>query len=70
MSHRAIAEIAESFGMDIERVTDSPDERSFRIYKGANRVFAGAEEEVRKFFALYEKERPALFVESMYAYKE
>lgn len=71
MDDTAISEIAQSFGMDLEGAVGLPgDEKSFRLYKGAKQVFTGTEQDLRNFFARYEKNRPALFVESMYAYKE
>ncbi len=71
MNEKAISEIATSFGMDLEGALGLPgDEKSFRLYKGAKQVFTGTEQDVRIFFARYEKNRPALFMESMYAYKE
>lgn len=71
MKRETITEIAESFGFELEGVVGpSEDDRSFRVYKGANQVFTGTEEAVRSFFGRYEKERPGLFVESLYGYRD
>lgn len=71
MDDKTIAEVASTFGLDIEVASGLPGERkSFRIYKGANQVFAGTEEAARSFLVRYERERPGLFAESMYSYKE
>lgn len=71
MNERTVVEIAERFGMVIEGALGLPgDERSFRVYKGANQVFTGSEQAVRKFFVRYEKDRPQLFAERIHGYKE
>ena len=71
MEHKTIVEIAQYFGLDLEGADGLPgDQRSFRIYKGANQVFTGDEEAVRNFLVRYERERPALFAERTYETKE
>lgn len=71
MSESAIDTVAENFGLAIEPTAGLPgNEPLFRIYKGANRVFTGNEQEVRSFFARYERERPPLFAETLHGYKE
>lgn len=66
MNPKSISEIAEGFGLTIEPEADN----SIRIYKGVNKVFIGSEEAARNFFVTYDKERPRLFEESAYGYKE
>lgn len=71
VDHKTIFEIAGGFGLELEGRTSLPGNHpSFRIYKGAKRVFEGTEQEVRQFFARYEKERPGLLNESMYGARE
>lgn len=71
MDERTIIEIAASYGLIVEPAEGLPgDDESFRIYKGVKQVFVGNEPSVRRFFILYERQRPALYVEGMYGYKE
>lgn len=71
MRQETIEGVAEGFGLAIEATAGvSGNEQLFRIYKGAKRVFTGNEQEVKRFFALYERERPPLFAERAYDYRE
>ena len=71
MPNETIAQIAEKFGLVIEPVVAAPsDETSYRLFKGVNEIHAGSEESVREFLAKYEYERPGLFHESMFGYRE
>lgn len=71
MNERTIIEIAESYGLEVEPAAGLPgDDRSFRIYKGVKQVYTGNEMGVRRFFMRYELERPGLYFEGMFGYKE
>jgi hypothetical protein len=67
---KTVDEIAEGFGLTIDRVTVPEYESALRIYKGAKQIFSGTEDAARGFFVQYEKERPKLYQGSMYGYKE
>ena len=71
MSEKPIDTVAETFGLAVEPTAGvAGNEPLFRIYKGANRVFTGNEQEVLNFFERYERERPPLFAETLNGYKE
>ena len=70
MSEKTVFEVAEGFGLTIERVVIPDHEKAFKIYKGVNPVFVGTEDAVREFLSAYESNRPGLFEGSMIGYKE
>jgi hypothetical protein len=70
MNHKSIEEIAEDFGLVIEKISIPEHEDAFRVFKGAKQIFVGTEEATRNFFVQYEQERPPLYAGSMYGYME
>ena len=70
MSEKTVSEVAEGFGLTIERVVIPDHEKAFKIYKGVNPIFVGTEDAVREFLSGYESNRPGLFEGSMIGYKE
>jgi hypothetical protein len=70
MDQKSVAEIGEQYGLTVENVSDSDTEASYMIYKGAKKVFSGAEDAARDFLSTYEAARPGLFDGSMYGYVE
>lgn len=71
MGEKTVDEIAETFGLGIDGASGMPGNgTSFQVYKGAKKVFTGTETEVRNFFVRYERERPPLFAENSFGYKE
>jgi hypothetical protein len=70
MEPKTISEIAEGFGLTLETIATAENEKEFRVFKGVNPIFVGAESSVREFLVTYEKERPGLFEGSIYGYQE
>lgn len=70
MSEKTIFEVAEGYGLTIERVIVPDHDSAFKVYKGANQVFVGTQDAVRHFLSSYEDSRPGLYEGSMIGYKE
>ena len=48
MSEKTVFEVAEGFGLTIERVVIPDHENAFKIHKGINPIFVGTEDAVRE----------------------
>lgn len=70
MESKNISEIAEGFGLTVEPAPIADSTTGVRINKGVHSIFVGNEDEAREFLVAYEKERPGLFEESIFGYKE
>ena len=70
MKQNKLIDVAESFGLTVERTLVPGHDAAFRLYKGANQVFVGTEEAAIQFLADYKDQRPGLYEGSMYGYKE
>jgi hypothetical protein len=68
MRPKTPVEIAESFGLTVEAVSEN--EKTLRVCKGVHQIFIGTEEELRSFLVEYDKKRPPLYASNMYGYKE
>jgi hypothetical protein len=70
MADKSIDELAEGFGLSVERIQIPGHENALKVYKGVNPIFTGAEEAVRTFLAGYDRSRPGLYEGSIYNYQE
>ena len=70
MSEKSIDQLAESYGLTLETDIQPDHDKTYRVFKGANQVFAGTETAVLDFLNQYDKDRPSLLEGSMYGYRE